>query len=330
VKIKEMFFHGEGIAVADKREKHPIFGDLLGEIANQIPSFHASEVAIADAILANPELASGMNISQIADKSGTSVASVVRFCKTLGFKGYPEFRMALIGQLSRQIAQGTDLQLDGGITVDDSAAEVIRKIAYADSLAIKTTAERLDVETFIKTVDAWEAASTIGIIGFASSGYVAMDLQLKLNRLGKRSVAWSDLHTALTSISLLKKGDVLVAISHSGTTLDIIDVISEFKEKGITIVLITNALRSPATAIADLTLFTSARETTLRSGATASRIAQLTVVDCLCVSLAQRNWSGTKAALDQSRAAVGRRSGKKLSEVEKPRSKPTSRSRGGK
>lgn len=316
--------------MADKREKHPIFGDLLGEIANQIPSFHASEVAIAEAILANPELASGMNISQIADKSSTSVASVVRFCKTLGFKGYPEFRMALIGQLSRQIAQGTDLPLDGGITVDDSAAEVIRKIAYADSLAIKTTAERLDVDTFIKTVDVWEAASTIGIIGFASSGYVAMDLQLKLNRLGKRSVAWSDLHTALTSISLLKKGDVLVAISHSGTTLDIIDVISEFKEKGVTIVLITNALRSPATAIADLTLFTSARETTLRSGATASRIAQLTVVDCLCVSLAQRNWSGTKAALDQSRAAVGRRSGKKLSEVEKPRSKPTSRSRGGK
>jgi DNA-binding MurR/RpiR family transcriptional regulator len=133
-----------------------------------------------------------------------------------------------------------------------------------------------------------------------------------------------------SSISLLKKGDVLVAVSHSGTTLDIIDVITEFKAKGITIVLITNALRSPATAIADLVLFTSARETTLRSGATASRIAQLTVVDCLCVSLAQRNWSGTKVALDESRAAVGRRSGKKLSEVEKPRSKPTSHSRGGK
>jgi DNA-binding MurR/RpiR family transcriptional regulator len=310
-----------------KLEKHPIFGDLLGEIANQIPSFHASEVAIAEAILSNPDVSASMNISQIADKSGTSVASVVRFSKTLGFKGYPEFRMALIGQLSRQVAQGTDLHLDGGITVDDSAEEVIRKIAYADALAIKTTAERLDVENFTKVVDVWDSANTIGIIGFASSGYVAMDLQLKLNRLGKRSVAWSDLHTALTSISLLKKGDVLVAISHSGTTLDIIDVIAEFKAKGITIVLITNALRSPATAIADLVLFTSARETTLRSGATASRIAQLTVVDCLCVSLAQRNWSGTRVALDESRVAVGRRSGKKLSETEKPRSKPTSDSR---
>lgn len=326
----ETIFHTKEEALMATPEKHPIFGDLLGEIANQIPSFHASEVAIADAILEHPDQAAGMNITQIADRSGTSVASIVRFCKTLGFKGYPEFRMALIGQLSRQVAQGTDLHLDGGITVDDSAEEVIRKIAYADALAIKTTAERLDVETFVKTVDAWQSASTVGIIGFASSAYVALDLQLKLNRLGKRSVAWSDLHTALTSISVLKAGDVLVAISHSGTTLDIIDVISEFKEKGIKIVLITNALRSPATAIADLVLFTSARETTLRSGATASRIAQLTVVDCLCVSLAQRNWSGTRVALDESRAAVGRRSGKKLSEVEKPRSKPTSHSRGGK
>jgi len=86
--------------------------------------------------------------------------------------------------------------------------------------------------------------------------------------------------------------------------------------------LITNALRSPATGLADVVLFTSARETTLRSGATASRIAQLTVVDCLCVSLAQRNWSQTKVALDESRAAVRRRSAKKTSESEKPSSRP--------
>ena len=82
---------------------------------------------------------------------------------------------------------------------------------------------------------------------------------------------------------------------------------------------------------ADIVLFTSARETTFRSGATASRIAQLTVVDCLCVALAQRNWSGTRAALDESRAAVGSRSGRKMVEGNSRRSdqKP-SRSRGGK
>jgi DNA-binding MurR/RpiR family transcriptional regulator len=188
---------------------------------------------------------------------------------------------------------------------------VIRKISQADARAIQSTAERLDVRSFVATVDAWDKAETIGLIGVASSGYVIMDLQLKLNRLGKHAVAWRDAHSALTSISLLKPNDVLVAVSHSGTTLDIVDVITEFKSRGVKIVLITNSLRSPSTAIADIILYTSARETTFRSGATASRIAQLTVVDCLCVALAQRNWSDTKAALELSRQAVGARSGKK-------------------
>jgi DNA-binding MurR/RpiR family transcriptional regulator len=288
------------------------YRDLLGEIANSFPSFHASEAAIAHAVLDNPTSVAQMNITQLANVSATSVASVVRFSKAVGFKGYPEFRMALVSELSRIEYSGDErIELDGGITVSDTAEEIIRKISQADSRAIQATAERLDVESFVSTVDAWEKASMIGIIGVGSGGYVAMDLQLKLNRLGRNSIAWRDAHTALTSVAMLNRGDVLVAISHSGMTLDIVEVISEFKKRGVTVVLITNTLRSSATAVSDLVLFTSARETTFRSGATASRIAQLTVVDCLCVALAQRNWKVTKKSLDQSRQAVGYRSGKK-------------------
>jgi DNA-binding MurR/RpiR family transcriptional regulator len=254
-----------------------------------------------------------MNISQLADFSTTSVASIVRFSKAMGFKGYPEFRMALVGEVSRfGMNQSSPTELDSGITTEDSVEEIIQKIASADARAIQTTAERLDVASFKKVVQAWDKASNIGIFGLASSGHVAMDLQLKLNRQGKAAVAWRDAHTALTSVSLLNPGDCLVAISHSGTTLDVVEVIQEFKERGIKIILITNAIRSPATAVADIVLHTSARETTFRSGATSSRIAQLTVVDCLCVALAQRNWSGTKSALDQSRLAVKSRSGRRL------------------
>ena len=306
--------------------------DLLGHIRNSLSAFHATELAIANCILQDPVQVSRMNISKLAEHSDTSVASVVRFSKTVGYKGFPEFRMALVGEVSRMGQVGIDIsELDSGITVDDSPAEIIRKISAADALAIQATAQRLDVASFSAVVDAWEKAKAIGIFGVASGGFVAMDLQLKLNRQGKNAFAWRDIHNALTSLSLLGPGDSLVAISHSGTTVDIVDVMQEFKNRGVTIILITNALRSPATAIADIVLFTSARETTFRSGATASRIAQLTVVDCLCVALAQRNWSGTRAALDQSRAAVGSRSGRKMVEGNSRRSdqKPT-RSRGGK
>jgi DNA-binding MurR/RpiR family transcriptional regulator len=307
------------------------YSDLLGEIKSSFQSFHASEASIANCVLQDPHGTSLLNISQLADFSKTSVASVVRFSKAIGYKGFPEFRRALISEVSRN---GFDAQnsseLDSGIEIEDSIEEVIRKIALADSRAIQTTAERLDVPSFKKVVDAWSSAPTIGIFGLASSGYVAMDLQLKLNRQGKNAIAWRDAHTALTSVSLLSKGDCLVAISHSGTTLDVIGVIEEFKARGVTIVLITNAIRSSATTLADIVLHTSARETTFRSGATSSRIAQLTVVDCLCVALAQRNWSGTKFALEQSRSAVGSRSGKRTEVQQDVLLSPTkTRPRGG-
>jgi DNA-binding MurR/RpiR family transcriptional regulator len=306
--------------------------DLLGEIKNSFGSFHASEASIATAVLTDPVRVAQMKISDLAEYSETSVASIVRFSKAMGFKGYPEFRMALVSEVSRlTLNSKVHQELDSGITIDDSAAEIIRKIALADSVAIQTTAERLDVDSFEKAVAAWDKAKLIGIFGLVSSGYVALDLQLKLNRQGKNSIAWSDAHTALTSVSLLKRGDCLVAISHSGMTLDVIDVMQEFKSRGITVILITNSLRSPATNLADIVLHTSARETTFRSGATASRIAQLTVVDCLCVALAQRNWSGTKAALDESRGAIGARSGRKAVEFDKSSTQQTKvRSRGGK
>ena len=297
----------------DKRGSN--FSDLLGEIKNSFASFHASEVAIANCVLSDPVGVSQMNITQLADFSSTSVASVVRFSKAIGYKGYPEFRMALVSEVSRLGLNVSSIsELDSGITIEDSIEEIIRKIALADSRAIQTTAERLNVESFKKVVEAWDKSTNIGIFGLASSGFVAMDLQLKLNRQGKSAVAWRDAHTALTSVSMLNPGDCLVAISHSGTTLDVVEVIEEFKSRGINIILITNAIRSTATALADIVLHTSARETTFRSGATSSRIAQLTVVDCLCVALAQRNWSGTKSALDQSRLAVKSRSGRRAEE----------------
>ncbi len=317
-----------------KKPSHPSVdvSDLLGEIKSSFASFHASEIQIAQSILGDPVRVARMKISELAAYGETSVSSVVRFSKAMGFKGYPEFRMALVSELSRSAVTHPDMhQLDSGITVEDPPSEIIRKIALADSLAIQTTAERLDVENFSAIVTAWDKARTIGIIGLVSSGFVAMDLQLKLTRQGKNCVAWTDAHTALTSLSVLKSGDCLVAISHSGTTVDIIDVVTTFKNRGITVILITNSLRSPAISLAHHVLYTSARETTFRSGATASRIAQLTVVDCLCVALAQRNWSDTKAALDESRAAIGARSGKKTEETSVgSTSNVKKRSRGGK
>lgn len=287
---------------------HTPHSNVLELIQSQLGTFHASETAIAKAILKDPQRTLKMNITQLATHSKTSVSSVVRFSKALGFSGYPEFKMALVGDLSWKSAKEIDtFLLDGGIVPSDGLKEIINKITYSDARAIESTAHQIDLQTFEKVIRLLENAKTIGLFGLVSSGFVAMDFQIKLNRLSKQAIAWSDFHTAMTSIATLNKGDVLIAITHSGTTVDTIDVMREFKNSGVDVVLITNTLRSAAVDLADLVIYTAATETNFRSGATASRIAQLTVVDCLCVAMAQRNWSNSKTALDLSRSAVSKR-----------------------
>ena len=109
---------------------------------------------------------------------------------------------------------------------------------------------------------------------------------------------------ALTSAALLTPGDVVVAISHSGATRDTLDALEVARRSGATTVAITNFPRSPLATGSDHVLTTAARETTFRSGATASRLAQLTVIDCVFVGLAQRTYETSQRALELTADAV--------------------------
>ena len=138
-------------------------------------------------------------------------------------------------------------------------------------------------------MDAIDGAGRIDIYGAGASGFVASDFQQKLHRIGRTAFYFPDVHTALTSAALLGKGDVAIGISHTGTTSDVVEVLEQARARRATTVALTNFPRSPITEVADYVLTTAARETTYRSGAMASRLAQLTVVDCLFVGVAARN-----------------------------------------
>lgn len=108
----------------------------------------------------------------------------------------------------------------------------------------------------------------------------------------------------------MNRGDVEVGISHTGTTADVIEILEVARARGATTVVLTNFPRSPVTEVADHILTTAARETTYRSGAMASRLAQLTVIDCLFVGVAARNRAKMRRALEVTAEAVqGRRVG---------------------
>ncbi|WP_448071534.1 MurR/RpiR family transcriptional regulator [Georgenia yuyongxinii] len=259
---------------------------------------------VADYVLADPARAAGMTIGQLAAACGTSQSTIVRLCHELGLDGYRQFRLALVADLGRREGATGPAMQNGDIAPGDRLEAVIEKIAYADARAVEDTARAISVETLQTVVEAVVAAPRVDIYGVGASGIVAADLQQKLHRIGRVAFSYADAHLALTSAALLGPGDVAFGISHTGMTIDTLDALAIARRQGATTVAITNAPRSRLAADADHVLLTAARETTFRSGATASRLAQLTVVDCVFVAVAQRTYDASQRALGATRAAV--------------------------
>lgn len=263
--------------------------DVLSNVRQTLPRLSSSEARVAEAIIADPTVVVDLTITDLAQLCGTSLSTVARFCQTLGYTGYREFRMEVARSISREAAERDRFGLaDSDIHPDDSAAEVVAKIAFQEVLAIEQTAQGLDVAVLDHVVDAIAGAGHVDLYGFGASGLTAQDLQQKLSRIGISAFCSVDVHLALVSAALRRPGDVAIGISHSGLTTETIHALTVAGEAGATTVAITNSPESPIADAAESVLTTQARESTYRMGAMSSRIAQLALVDFLFVRVAQR------------------------------------------
>ena len=275
-----------------------------------LPSLPPAERRVAEGILADPGGVVFLSIGDLATRASTSEATVVRLCQRAGFAGYPELRLATATQVGRSAATRPARIVGTDIAADDPLADIVAKVGAADGAAVHDTVEQLDVATLARAVEAVAAARRIEIFGIGASGLVAQDLEQKLRRIGLPAAASVDGHLALTSAAVLKGGDLVIGISHSGETLDVIDPVIEARDRGATAVAITNFARSSLAAAADLVLTTAAHESLFRAGAMASRAAQLAVIDCIYLAVAQRDYEDTVLALDRTSSALrSRRSG---------------------
>ncbi|OLR89716.1 MurR/RpiR family transcriptional regulator [Actinokineospora bangkokensis] len=276
----------------------------LVRIRSLLPGLARAEQRVAKVVLDSPHTVARRSITEVAEAAGTSETTVTRFCKAIGVGGYPELRIALAADTARSEAR-VDRDLGGEIAPDDDLKTVVGKVTFADARAVEETAEQLDVAVLTEVIGAVATAGRVDVYGVGASAFVAADLQQKLHRIGRVSFAWNDTHIMLTSAAVLKQGDVAIAISHTGATADTVEALRVAREHGATTVALTNYPTSPIAEVADHVLTTAARETTFRSGATASRIAQLTVVDCLFIGVAQHHLDTSIQALDSTRDAVG-------------------------
>jgi DNA-binding MurR/RpiR family transcriptional regulator len=271
---------------------------IQSTIEASIASLSPSARRVAEAIREDPTIVLNQTISDLAATSGTSVASVVRFCQAVGLTGYAQLRMAFATELGKESAQfGGGMTLGAEIAQSDTLQEMASKVASLEMLAIDETVSSLDYGALERVVQSIDQAQRILLFGIGASQFVAQDLHHKLFRVGRNAFLLGDTHEAWSAAALQRPSTVAIAFSHSGATLDTVKYLDLARQHGAVTVAVTSVEKSALARVADEVLIVRARESPLRAGAMVSRIAQLALIDCLFLGLARLRYDETIAAL---------------------------------
>ncbi|WP_288785151.1 MurR/RpiR family transcriptional regulator [uncultured Microbacterium sp.] len=284
--------------------------DVLLRVREMLPQLSASERRVAEAVLADPRVVRESTITELAGTSASAASTVARFCQRLGFDGYRQFRAAVIAALGYDDARLGEFDLgEGEIDAGDAPEEIAAKIAFQEVRAIQATMAALDLDATARAAAALGGARRIVLYGAGSSSLTAQDLCQKLARIGRPAVAETDVHLALSRAALLDADSVLVGVSSRGETRETLDALRAARRAGATTVSITNATSSSLDDVSDVVLRSAVRESRLRSGATASRIAQLAIVDVLFVLVLRLDFPQLSESLRVTYDAVRSRRG---------------------
>jgi RpiR family carbohydrate utilization transcriptional regulator len=245
------------------------------------PSLKAALRKVADLILSKPEMAIYASVNEVAAAAAVSEATVMRFCRTLGFRGFQDFKIALAREMVSPIQR-----LHEEVEEGDKPDTLVRKVFQANINALQDTLEVLDMNAMGRAAQAMLAARQILLIGVGTSGPIVTDAANKFFRLGLKVVGHTDSHLMMMAAALLSQEDVLIAISHSGSTRDPVETAKVGKEAGAKVICITNNSLSPLTKVADIVLVTASRETRFRQEAMASRLCQTSIIDSLYTLIA--------------------------------------------
>ncbi|GAA0079177.1 MurR/RpiR family transcriptional regulator [Clostridium sp. CTA-5] len=271
---------------------------LIKQIYNTMTE---SEKKIAEYLFNDSSEVYKFSASQLAKITGTSAASVVRFSRKLGFKGFQEFKIAL----AKDESISNEVVEYDYIDTNDTIKEVMLKISNKNVQSINDTVALLDEKNIEEAVKIIQNAKNIYIFGVGQSALIGMDLQYKLIRIHKNVMMSLDSHTQISMSANMSECDVAIGISYSGKTKEVYNSLIKAKEKGAKCVTITKFGNNPIASLGDIKIQVPSVEKDLRVGAISSRIAQLTVIDILFIGVAKDNFSTVDKYLKETRSMVG-------------------------
>ncbi|ARK29844.1 MurR/RpiR family transcriptional regulator [Halalkalibacter krulwichiae] len=248
--------------------------------------FTKSEKKVYDFVLEHFEEVIYQSLTEIALACKTGESTVLRFCRKIGFKGYQDFKFALAQELA-------------SVQKSDHDETFIDKVKNNMLQAIENTEQLTNMQELQKSIDLIASSNDIVVFGISASGIAGLDMQNRLLRIGKNIEVITDSHMQVMRTVSMNENSIVVAISLTGSTKDIVDAVQNAKEKGAKVIAITNYTNSPLTKYSDQVLLTSAKENPLDSGSLVSKVSQLFIIDLLCTGITMNMYDKAKQHKEQ-------------------------------
>jgi DNA-binding MurR/RpiR family transcriptional regulator len=274
---------------------------VLARLGSLIPSLRESERKIGEYVLANASDVVYLSVTDLADRTATSEASVIRFARQLGYAGYAALKISLALEL-----RAAAVRLPTELTASSDAAGIKRRVLQLSIDSLQDTAQLLDDAALEGAIAALAAARRIEVYGVGGSGVAAQAAGIALMQIGLPAVAYTDPHLQIVAATQLRAGDVALAISKSGSTRDIVEALRAARDGGATCVCITRYARSPVTRVAHLTLLAPARPATVAGLPVSGEVARFAILEMLVAAAAARVESSA-ATLARGRQAISAR-----------------------
>ena len=241
-----------------------------------------SEKKVADWLFSHSGEVLPYSITDLASKCESSEATIVRFSKRLGCRGYQDLKLTLAKEHEKKVVAPV-------ITKDDDCFSIFEKVCNDAYMSLERTKKTLSAENMSRAMEAISSARRVVLIGLGTSAQVAEDASNKLLRAGCNSSAYADTHMQAIAVSQLKAGDVVIGISQSGSSKDIVESMKVARAHGATTISITSKERSPIARQSDILLLTDTEETMHSTLGLNSHISRLILIDALCYKIVYQN-----------------------------------------
>lgn len=276
--------------------------NFLTEIQLSYNQFTRTEKKVADYVIKNTDKVLFMSLSDLSAACKVADASVHRFCRRMGVKGYQEFKMKL--SLSMTSEDGQERFNAGTRGSADNVDQMIDRILENHMNALKETRMLVNSEDVTEIVKMMEQAKNVFFFGIGDSLLTAQYARNKFLRITNKVTCIQDPHMQAMAASMATEEDVIVFISYSGSTKDNVYVAQIAKEAGVKIAAITRFLKSPLTEYTDALLVCGSNEGPLEGGSTGAKLSQLFLVDILFNEYYRRNKSESKENNTKTSKAV--------------------------